>query len=321
MMEKNIKEVLKKNINEWIESIECPTFKNLAAQHTIVTGGSIVSLVEGKKPNDIDVYFRNKETVLKAAEYFAGLWNKNHKGQKNKIDETCRVMVLDGANPSRELLDYFKIHSIEESKAIMVSSTTPDRVKLIFPSDGVVGGSVELVEDADETPVDKVNKDEKANPYDPKFITSNAVTLYKDIQTIIRFYGEPTEIHETFDFEHTRGWYDYREDTLTIPASVYECIINKRLNYTGSKYPVCSLFRIRKFINRGWHINAGQILKMAMQISELDLSDPAVLEDQLVGVDTLYFRELIDTYQEEKINNPELNLDAGYVMSLVDRIF
>ena len=33
------------------------------------------------------------------------------------------------------------------------------------------------------------------------------------------------------------------------------------------------MIRTRKFLKRGWHINAGQYLKMCFQISELDLSD------------------------------------------------
>jgi hypothetical protein len=38
---------------------------------------------------------------------------------------------------------------------------------------------------------------------------------------------------------------------------------------------------------------------MAMQISELDLTDLAVLEDQLTGVDTAYFLQLIEKLKEK----------------------
>ncbi len=90
--------------------------------------------------------------------------------------------------------------------------------------------------------------------------------------------------------------------------------------YIGSKYPVCSLFRIRKFINRGWTINAGQILKIAMQISDLNLQDINVLEDQLIGVDSLYFMNLIKLFREKQ-KKGDFVLTTSYVMSIIDKIF
>ena len=96
-----------------------------------------------------------------------------------------------------------------------------------------------------------------------------------------------------------------------------EALLAKELRYVGSKYPICSVVRLRKFISRGWRINAGQILKMAMQISQLDLTDIKVLEDQLTGVDTAYFLQLI---QRLKDNDPE-KVNGAYLIEIIDRIF
>ena len=68
----------------------------------------------------------------------------------------------------------------------------------------------------------------------------------------------------------------------------------KRLSYVGSKYPLCSLFRIRKFVQRGWEIDAGQILKAALQVAELDWDDPEVVRQQCIGVDTLHFEDMLE---------------------------
>ena len=91
--------------------------------------------------------------------------------------------------------------------------------------------------------------------------------------------------------------------------------------YTGSKYPICSLFRMRKFITRGWKINVGQILKMCMQVSELDLMDIDTLEDQLIGVDSLYFVTLINKFREMKVKDPKFELSVPYLLSIIDQIF
>jgi hypothetical protein len=96
-----------------------------------------------------------------------------------------------------------------------------------------------------------------------------------------------------------------------------EAILAKELRYVGSKYPVCSVVRLRKFIARGWRINAGQILKMAMQISALDLTDLAVLEDQLTGVDTAYFLQLIEKLKEKD----PTKVNTAYLVEIINRMF
>ena len=94
-----------------------------------------------------------------------------------------------------------------------------------------------------------------------------------------------------------------------------------KIKFKGSKYPVCSLFRMRKFIDRGWSINAGQITKIAMQISELDLTDIATLEDQLTGVDTVYFMSIINAFKRKQMNDPNFDLTSHYVISVINKIF
>jgi hypothetical protein len=91
----------------------------------------------------------------------------------------------------------------------------------------------------------------------------------------------------------------------------------RELRYVGSKYPICSLVRIRKFVQRNWKVNAGQILKIAMQISKLNLEDINVLEDQLTGVDTAYFAQLIEKLKEKD----PAKVDTAYLVELVDKIF
>ena len=77
------------------------------------------------------------------------------------------------------------------------------------------------------------------------------------------------------------------------------------------------MIRMRKFVGRGWTINAGQILKAAMQVSALDLTDIKVLEDQLTGVDAAYFLEVLDKLRE---NDPE-KVNHAYLVEIIDRMF
>jgi hypothetical protein len=100
-----------------------------------------------------------------------------------------------------------------------------------------------------------------------------------------------------------------------------EAIMNKELSYVGSKYPICSLIRARKFIKRGWQINAGQFVKISFQISRLDLTNINVLEDQLVGVDSVYFLNFIKALKERHAADKDFTLSQEYLTTVIDKIF
>lgn len=331
MLKKTMKQVFNKKVHKWLETVTDKKVKEAIKKDLIITGGCFTSMILNEDINDFDCYFRTKETVLLVAQYYADLWNKEHRPKRTGRGDFSKVLVLDGANPSQEILDFYQIKRLQESQAVMISNTPPERVKMIFPSDGVTGDPEEansseelgmshgtVVTEVDEIKAEEVIAEEK---YFPVFISSNAITLSDKIQIVVRFYGEPDEVHDTYDFAHTKAYWCSRENKIVIPEEVYETTINKTLRYTGSKYPVCSVFRLRKFINRGWRINAGQLLKICMQISELDLMDINVLEDQLIGVDSLYFMQLIEQFRRKKEKNDSFVLSSGYVLSIIDKIF
>jgi len=336
MLKKTMKQIFTKKVNDWLSSITDDKVKTAIRKDLIITGGAFTSMIDNEVPNDYDCYFKTKETVVLVAEYYAKIWNESHKGQKNKLGKSTEIMILDGGNPSSDILNYYNISNISDSQSRMISNCPEDRVKIIFPSDGIVDDKegtdainasdnigvdvTSMITELDETKADEIIKKEK-KPYHPVFMSTNAITLSDDIQIVVRFYGEPAEVHSTYDFVHTKAYWTFSDNKVVIPEEVWEATVNKTLKYTGSKYPVASLFRLRKFINRGWTINAGQILKIAMQVSELNLKDVDVLEDQLVGVDSVYFLQLIESFRQRQQKNEDFVLDADYIMSVVDKIF
>ena len=321
---KTMNKIIGRKLNEWLESISDKVLRDIIRENIVITGGCFPSMIQNETPKDYDCYFKTKEATKKVAEYYVKQWNEAHKDSK-------KVFVLDGAEPSSELLDYYKITNIAQSNSRMLANTPLDRIKVIFPSDGVVGdpqtvrADEELgdvlsnITEIDESKADEIIEQEKKK-YFPVFLSTNAITLSSGIQIVVRFYGEPDKIHETYDFQHTKAYWTSATGTI-IPNEVYDAVINKTLIYTGSKYPVCSIFRMRKFIERGWKINAGQMLKMCMQVSALDLMDIDTLEDQLVGVDSLYFMSLIEQFRRMKEKNADWDLTPQYIISVIDKIF
>lgn len=333
MLIKTMNKVLTKKVNDWLSSIKDDNIVKIIKENLVITGGCFTSMILNEQPKDYDCYFKSKEATKAVAQYYVGLWNESHKEQTNKLGKVCKVFVLDGAQPTKEFLDYYQISALPDSKSRMIANTPAERIKIIFPSDGVVGdpksvradeelgynSAIENVTEVDEVAADEIIGKEK-KPYFPVFLSTNAITLSNGIQIVVRFYGEPDKIHETYDFVHTKAYWTSETGTV-IPNEVYDATINKTLIYTGSKYPVCSIFRMRKFIERGWRINAGQMLKACMQVSALDLMDIDTLEDQLVGVDSLYFMNLIEQFRRMKEKNADWDLTPQYIVSVIDKIF
>ena len=190
----------------------------------------------------------------------------------------------------------------------------------IEEGESAIDDDSEPVEDMDDQFVEETSGEE--NPrYRPRYFSTNAISLSDKIQLVIRFYGTVEEIHENYDFVHCTCSYDFKNDVINLPNEALECILNKELRYIGSKYPLCSIIRTRKFISRGWHINAGQYVKMALQLDDLDLKEFNTFKDQLVGVDSAYFAQAIEQIEKKKEKEPNFELDNTYLFTVINRIF
>lgn len=283
---KTIKAIISKKLGELFKSVEDEKVRQLMKKNTIVTGGCIASMLLGEKVNDFDLYFRDQKTALEVAKYYVNKFNKDE--LKVQLEEDGRIRIVTPAG-----------HRGETAGDVAVLTD---------------GGEIEdIYEDINEQAQEIVSNKE----YRPVFVSTNAITLSDRVQIIIRFYGEPNKIHENYDFVHCTNYYDSKNATLTLKAEALEALLAKELRYVGSKYPLCSIIRLRKFIKRGWTINAGQILKMAMQLNAMDLLDIKVLEDQLTGVDSAYFCQIIENLKED---NPE-KVNAAYLVEIIDRMF
>ena len=164
-----------------------------------------------------------------------------------------------------------------------------------------------------------LNDKDELKPYETKCITGNAISLNDKVQLITKFVGTPDEVHKNFDFVHCMCYYEPLSDNLVVPVDAAVSMMTKELKYRVSLYPLASIIRTRKFIKRGWSINAGQYLKMVLQLQKLDLYDMDVLKDQLMGVDSLYFNQMLQ--QVGDLNAEDGQVDALYLVELIDRFF
>jgi len=182
----------------------------------------------------------------------------------------------------------------------IIIKKTDDRIKLHISSAGLI----KL----------KPRKDAK---FAPIVFSDNAITLTDKTQLILRFFGEPEQILENYDFAHVTNYWTSWDQQIVTNELALTCLLTKELVYQGSLYPLASLFRIRKFINRGWSITAGHVLKIALQISKLDLTDFEVFQDQLIGVDVSYFASMVEILKQKY--DKDGCMDLEYIIELVDK--
>lgn len=316
MKAKTIKAVLRKKLDAWLETIDDEAVRELAAKNSIVTGGCIASMLLKEKVNDVDVYFRNRETALAVARYYV----KRFKEEVPIIPTEVKTVELyvDDSSDDRVAIYAKSAGVVSEASDEVVydyfEGRAPDAAGDYISE--VMGDPGEIADKLDD--VKEALEPENGKPkYRPVFLSTNAITLANQVQLIIRFYGEPDQIHENYDFVHCTNYYDADSGELVLRKEALEALLARELRYVGSKYPLCSIIRVRKFVARGWTINAGQILKMCVQVSALDLTDFNVLRDQLTGVDVAYFAQVIQAVKEK---SPE-KINTAYLVEIIDRMF
>lgn len=310
MKAKTINAIISKRMSEWFASIEDESLRERVKGATIVTGGCIASMLLKEPVNDFDIYLRDFETCKRLADYYVARFTMK---KKNGIEVPISVEVVDS-----------RVKIVIKSAGV-ASETGTDKPYEYFEgkepeaASGYVGEVMQDpgdIQDAyEETEAAAQQTEDKK--YRPVFMSTNAITLSDKVQIVLRFHGEPEEIHKNYDFIHCTNYWTSWDRKLHLNQDALESLLAKELRYVGSKYPICSVFRLRKFIARGWQINAGQILKMCLQISELDLKDLKVLEDQLVGVDVAYFLQVVEALKEKD----PVKVNSAYLVEILDRMF
>ena len=290
---KTIEQTIRNKIKGWLGSIDDIALRDEVKNHYIVTGGAITSMLLGDLPNDYDVYLDDPDVAAKLASYYIS--------RLPAVDnEMTRTPIVE-VPPERN-----RVTIRVKSAGIAGEGIDQDQYEYFEQYPDATSRTAAYLEGAAAKNTGK---------YTSVAITTNAITLTDQIQIVLRFVGPANEIHKNYDFVHTTNYFT-ESGGVVLNQPALESILAKELKYVGSLYPICSMFRIKKFIKRGWSITAGEMLKIAWDISKLNLNDVAVLQDQLTGVDAAYFNQIITLIQQE--NKP---IDRTYLFELVNRVF
>jgi hypothetical protein len=123
------------------------------------------------------------------------------------------------------------------------------------------------------------------------------------------------EIIQSFDFTICQGAFDL-DDGFIFGADFFQHLAQRRLVFNiKAEYPICSLYRARKFLKRGFTLSGIEAIKLGLRIHSLKIETYRDLRAQLMGIDTLFLRDLTDSLkgQDEKaydLNDFLATLDA-----------
>lgn len=318
MNSRNIGRMLAMRHEDFISSIKNEKVRELVKKNSIISGGVIASLLMGERFHDIDYYFTNRETVLAVAQYYVAQFNEKGQLRSGNVKFVPPVVYEEGDRIRIRIQSAGIIGEDTDTSKYQYFEGRPEEEG----DDWVVEAMSQVTTEADKIDAgDMETMDESKERYRPVFLSDNAITLSNGVQLVIRFYGTPDEIHDNFDYVHCTNYWTSKTGKVTLRSSAIESILSRELRYTGSRYPLCSIIRLRKFLRRGWWSNAGQILKMCLQLNELDLKDVNVLQDQLTGVDTAYFFDMIQRLKKAKEEDQEFTPSMPYLVTIIDKLF
>jgi hypothetical protein len=122
----------------------------------------------------------------------------------------------------------------------------------------------------------------------------------KKIQLIKKLYGTPEYVMSKFDYTVVMCART-NDNTFIFSDKFFENLADKTLIFNADiAYPIASLIRSRKYINRGYKFPTVEMVKIAFKINSLKMETYKDVKEQLEGIDTLLLKELTDSLIENK---------------------
>ena len=140
-------------------------------------------------------------------------------------------------------------------------------------------------------------------------INETGVTLQAIRPSLIKY---DSDLLNTFDFSVCRALYDFKSEVFKFDSQFMVDLARKDLHFNPEcRLPIGSLFRMQKYILKGYTIEPAEVLKIALCISETEIKTNKDLIDIIEVVPSTTLRSHI----ENTIINPtvgETQIDTVY---------
>ena len=133
-------------------------------------------------------------------------------------------------------------------------------------------------------------------------------------------FEDVSKIIETFDFTCCMGAFDCGTLQFILHSSFLPDLARRELKINvNAKYPICTLFRVKKYIAKGYKISGTECVKLALAINKLNMKNYQELKEQLNGIDTLFLKELTDKLMSDEYR--EKDYDFNEFLEMLDNYF
>lgn len=162
------------------------------------------------------------------------------------------------------------------------------------------------------------------------FESENAV-LFKHEETkqkfqviLCYFYNEEDipSVYNLFDFTVCMAAYSFEMDAFYFHERFLCDLAQQRIYFSNkSPYPINALYRVKKYISKGFSIAGSELVKIALAIQALKIRTILDLKKHLMGIDTVLIKSLLtdmNMKDDEKydynifIENLLLHIDETY---------
>jgi len=139
----------------------------------------------------------------------------------------------------------------------------------------------------------------------------NAVT-YKNNDNVFQliklneFITVPEVVIDKFDFTINQVAYDFEVDKFFIVDTFLKDLAARQLVFNNkTPYPIATLIRVEKYLNKGFNINPLELGKIALELQNLSFNTMKELEEHFRGVDLSLLEDLFNTIEGDKDYNKE----------------
>lgn len=140
------------------------------------------------------------------------------------------------------------------------------------------------------------------------------------VQLIKVITGTPEEVIKSFDFTICQAAYDFESGFIFGPEFFLHLAQRRLVFNISAEYPICSLYRLQKFIKRGFQFSGIDAIKLGLRIQALRLATVEDLRRQLMGIDTLFLKDLTDSLVGEAEKRYDFNEFMATLEIWLDRL-
>jgi len=144
-------------------------------------------------------------------------------------------------------------------------------------------------------------------------------------QIIHAIYGPPSTVMAQFDFTIAQcawipAWDPFEYEKFEIADAFFQHLAQRKLYFTcGTQYPIASLWRMRKFLRRGFTIDAVNLTKIALAIHALKLDTMQQFKEQMLGIDAAWLGPILDEFNDS--DSFKATHVASFIEGMVDATF